>query len=106
MAFVNRNIGREIREQLIEHFGFTDDDQTPGQYRRAVDAQHQLVITDGSWHIGKDGGHSSAGLDFLVARRDINELWMELLNPDIGPFGSRSQSLVIGNGSWFVIVRV
>ena len=81
---MNSNVGREVRAHVTERFGFVDDDVHPGRYRRAVDAQHQLVITDDSWDLGKNGGHSTANLQFQVARRDINELWKELLNPDIG----------------------
>ena len=81
MGFVNRNVGREVRSHLLGRFGFVDDEARPGQYRRAVDAQHQLFITDAAWNKGKGGGHTTASLEFQVARRDINELRMELLNP-------------------------
>ena len=52
MGFANRNVGREVRSHLLGRLGFIDDEARPGQYRRAVDAQHQLVITDKEWHIG------------------------------------------------------
>lgn len=81
MGFVSRNVGAEVRSHLVDRFGFIEAEDRAGRYRLPVDAQHQLVITDGTW--GENGGHTSARLVFEVARRDINELRSELLDPRI-----------------------
>lgn len=83
MGFVSRNAGREVQSHLLTRFGFVNDEDRPGRYRLPVDAQHQLVITDGTWGKSKEGGHTSANLYFQVARRDINELRGQILN-DMG----------------------
>ena len=83
MGFVSRNVGAEVRSHLVDRFGFVDAEDRPGRYRLRVDAQHQLVITDGTWGKSKEGGHTSADLQFQIARRDINELRSRVLDPRI-----------------------
>ena len=78
-----RNVGVEIRGHLLDRFGFADDESYPGRYRRPVDEQHQLWITDRNWGEEVAGGDERAGLEFHVARRDINELRIGLLESSV-----------------------
>lgn len=76
-----RDFGWEAANRLIEVHGFAHaTDIAPGQFRRVVDSQHAATVSFDSWD-EKTGGGYNASFSLGVARRDINELWRELLQP-------------------------
>ncbi len=77
------NMGRFIGEELIERFGFEEEPANRGVFRRIVDTQHAAVVIVDGWDELPGGGRTSAAPTFGVARRDINELWHELLDTRI-----------------------
>ena len=74
-----RNIGLEISTVLRETFGFVEG-RFPGEFVKEIDPQHAVIVDVEPWDEKPPGGSRSPGVRFGVARRDINELWAELLD--------------------------
>lgn len=84
----DRNLGREVGELLVDEHGFARDDRVPGRFFRVVDSQHALVFWDADWDKGPGGytwkaGYLTVSAQLFVARRDINELALEIYDKDI-----------------------
>lgn len=74
-----RNVGWEVANRLLDVHGFEQGtDLSPGEFRRIVDSQHAATVTFEKWD-EKGGGALTARFELGVARRDINELWRDLL---------------------------
>jgi len=83
MADGRWNVGRFIGDELVERFGFSEDAEYGGVYRRIMDSQHAVSVRMGGWDCLPGGGTPIPLPDFGVSRRDINELWHDLLNPRV-----------------------
>ena len=70
---------------LIEQYGFENTERYD-VFRKIVDSQHAMIIEDRSSEATKSTNHSSVHLRFELARRDINEMWRDMINDNIGPW--------------------
>lgn len=77
-----RNIGWEVANRLVDVHGFEPAPEHPGRFRRIVDSQHAVLVTFSRWD-EPNGGALRASFYFGIARRDINELWRDLLDPRV-----------------------
>lgn len=74
------DIGRLIGDELVARFGFEAEPDWDGVFQRVVDSQHAVIVTIGDWGRVPGGGSTMPSPRFGVARRDINELWNNLLD--------------------------
>jgi|GEM_PF-6497180 len=86
------NVGLRMARLLLERFGFQEAG-IPGRFRKITDSQHAVIVSVTPWDEFGRGGGSRAQPEFGIARRDINELWGELLtNPSITPLHPTMES--------------
>ena len=74
-----RDIHREIRDALVDRFGYTHRRQ--GRFTLEVDSEHSAVLV-----VGPNFGErrtNEARIWLGVMRRDINDLWRELLSKSL-----------------------
>lgn len=91
------NIGRFIGDDLIERFGFeADPDASGGVYRRIIDSENAVEVLIDGWSRVPGGGTPMPRPIFGVARRDINELWHELLDERMRPWAA-----TVSEQPWF-----
>lgn len=71
----SRDVQREVRDALIDRFGFSY--RPSGWFIREVGAQHSAVVL-----VGPNYGErtNEARISLGVSRRDVNELWHELVD--------------------------
>lgn len=80
--YPDRDIALEVIARISERHGFERDPNYPGRVRRTIDDQHQVMASVTPWQAWDDAteDRTRANVSFGIARRDINELWAELLD--------------------------
>lgn len=85
MAPASWNIGLFVADLLVDQHGFEQLD-APSHFLKKVDGQHAALVSMSPWDREPPGGHDRPSVYFGVARRDINELWRDLIRETIDPW--------------------